>query len=237
MLKRLGLILMLMLCQSYLFAQTTFFQPFSLGAGYGITVAKAGEQTLTSSNAVELNLAYQFTPFYSITLEGQIGQLTGGDALHDTYSKQFVNNYNAVILHADLQLGELINYDQSPFLNVVKDFYFGTGLGILSNKISSIQTVSRDTNYKATFTYLPSSTNIIVPIRLGYEFKIFNGYNEPQYRFDINYTFNTAFSAGLDGYSNPYSSSIKYYNYISVSFKFGFGHVKQYRKAVYPAYF
>ena len=226
-----------MLCNALVYAQTVFYQPFSIGAGYGITIAKAGEETLTSSNAVNLNLAYQFTPFFSLNLEGQFGTLTSGDALHDTYAKQFVNNYNAIILHADLQLGELIDYSQSRFLNGVKNFYMGTGLGLIANKIGSIQTLSRDTNFKAVFGYLPSSSNILIPLRVGYEFKIFNRYDEPQYRFDLNYNFNTAFGTGLDGYINPYSSTPKYYNYLSASFKFSFGSSRAYRKPVYPNYF
>jgi hypothetical protein len=219
-------------------AQNSFFHPFSIGDGYGVTVANAGEQTLTSSNATNINLNYNFTPFASLGIELQVGQLTGGNAQMDTFGKQFVNDYNSIVLHTDLQLGELIDYSQSVFLNGLKNLYAGVGVGIIKNKISKISLLNpADSLTPLTFT--PSSTNFLVPLRVGYEFKIYNKYDEPQFRFDINYSFNTAFGKGLDGYTSIYSKAagVKFYNYFSVGFKYGFGSVKPYRKQVYYQYF
>lgn len=212
-------------------AQTTsYFQPFSVGAGYGITIAFAGEQTLTSSNAYNLNANCHFTPFISLSAEVQLGLLTGGDAIHDSFAKQFINDYKAFFLHGDVQLGEFIDYSHSGFLNGIKNIYAGIGAGILSNKISYIQTVNPiDT---IPLTYAATSSNFVVPLRVGYEFKLFNQHDEPQFRFDIAYSFNTAFGQGLDGYTYARGSSVKFYNYISATLKFGFGGIRSYRKTV-----
>jgi hypothetical protein len=213
-------------------AQNTWYQPISVGVGYGVTIARAGEQTQTSSNATNFNLNYQFTPFVSIGFDAQFGTLSGGDAEHDTYGKQFLNNYKSFILHADVQAGEFIDYSHNAFLNKLKNVYAGIGIGMLSNKISNITTLNPVDS--STLTYTPGSSNLLIPLRIGYEFKLFNQHDEPQFRFDINYSFNTAFGAGLDGYTSVYTKSyIKFYNYISVGFKYCFGPLKAYRKQIY----
>jgi hypothetical protein len=204
-----------------------------VGVGYGVTSAMAGEKTVTASNALNVNFNYHFTPFASVTLEGQFGKLTGGDATRDAYAKQFINNYKAVMLHADLQAGELIDYSQSPALNALKNFYLGIGAGVLMNTIDSIQTVDPDPTATRSLLYAIESANFVVPLRVGYEFKVFNRYNEPQFRVDIAYTFNTVFGQGLDGYINPYSkASLKFYNYVSLGVKYSFGSTRSYRKDV-----
>lgn len=230
----LKLILLLLVSSSTANAQTGYYQPFSVGVGYGATIAFAGEQTLTSSNSTEFNLNYQFTPFVAVSIEGQYGNLSGGNATEDTFGKQFLNNYTAVILHADLQLGELMDYSHSRFLNGLKNIYGGIGVGMLSNKIASINTVNPATP-GTPLTYIAKSSNILIPLRVGYEFKIFSRYDEPQFRFDINYSLNTAFGNGLDGYTNKFSKAypIKFYNYLSVGVKYSFGPVRPYRKLIY----
>ncbi|EHQ28202.1 hypothetical protein Mucpa_4111 [Mucilaginibacter paludis DSM 18603] len=218
------------------YAQTSFYHPFSIGAGYGVTVAYAGEETLTSSNAFNFNINYHITPFTAVSMEGQVGQLSGGDAMNDTFSKQYLNSYNALLLHADVQLGELMDFSNSQFLNGLKNVYFGTGIGILYNKITDINLIG--INNSITYsTYYVKSSNLLIPLRMGYEFKIFNRRDEPQVRFDINYSFNTAFGEGLDGYYNPAGASVKFYSYFSLGLKYGFGNPHAYRKAVYYSAF
>jgi hypothetical protein len=226
------LILLLMVAGMAANAQEGRYQPYSIGVGYGSTIAKAGEQTLTSANAVDVSFNYHFTPFTSVSLEGQFGQLTGGNAQTDIYAKQFINNYKAFILHTDIQLGEFIDYSHNPFLNGLKNVYGGIGAGILSNNIGNNIVFNQATPE----SYIIQSTNVLIPLRVGYEFKIFNHYDEPQFRFDVNYSFNTAFGKGLDGYSN-YTTSVKFYNYLSLGLKYSFGPVAVYRKLVYYSNF
>lgn len=213
-------------------AQTGYYQPFSFGAGYGVTIAVAGEQTLTSANATELNFTYNFTPFVSASVAGQFGQLASGDLTKDTYGKQFINDYKAVYLHLDLQAGEFIDYEHSQFNNVLKNLHLGIGLGIMANDVTSINLFNPADS--STLTYTKNSMDFVIPLRVGYEFKIFNRYDEPKLKLDINYSFNTAFGPGLDGYTSIYShSSINFYNYFSVGLKYSFGTIRSYRKQIY----
>jgi len=154
-----------------------------------------------------------------------------GGLLTDYDARRFSNSFTALIFHADLQAGELIDYDHSDFLNGIKNFYLGTGIGILNNDITYIQTiVPVGTSNLTTYPYLKTSTNVLVPLRFGYEFKIFNGYQEPRYRIEAGYSFNTAFGKGLDGYTSL--SSVKFYSYLSIGFKIGFGDSYIYRKPI-----
>jgi hypothetical protein len=217
-------------------AQNSYFRPFSFGVGYGVTVASAGEETLTSANAAEVNFSYHFTPFVSLSLTGQFGQLTGGDLTTDTYGKQFINDYTAVFVHFDLQAGEFIDYERSPFLNGLKNVHVGTGLGYLANNITSINLLNPVDG--SALTYIKDSPNFVIPLRVGYEFKIFNRYDEPQLRLDLNYSFNTAFGTGLDGYTSIYSHTfVNFYNYFSVGLKYSFGPARAYRKQIYYSNF
>ncbi len=226
--KKYSLILIFVITCLAANAQSCFdYHQFSIGAGYGITKYGAG-QASSGSMAFNLNANYYITPFSTLTLETQIGKLIGGGTLANGAIRQFSNNYYTAIVHADLQAGELIDYARNSFLNGLKNAYIGTGLGLLLNN-STVKSIN-DTAYNS---YTVNSKNLLIPIRVGYDFKIFNGYNEPQFRLDIAYSFNTAFGKGIDGAYNPYSrSSIKFYNYFSLGLKFGLGSVKRYRKAI-----
>lgn len=232
------LLLLLLMAGRSANAQTAYYKPIGLGVGYGVTVAVAGEETLTSSNAFNASLSYYFTPFTSVSLEGQAGYLTSGDALHDQYAKQFINDFVSGMVHVDVQAGEFFDYSRNQFLNGLKNIYAGIGIGFIANRITDIQTVDPSPESTAPFTYLPTSTNFLLPLRVGYEFKIFDRHDEPNVRFDINYSFNTAFGAGLDGYTSVYTKSyIKFYNYVSVGIKFNVGSSRPYRKQIYYSSF
>jgi hypothetical protein len=229
--KRFTLVILLVFIQVIAHAQNGFnFQPFSIGVGTGVTTAYGNTATTVSKYAFNLNFNYTPSPFFSLSLEGQSGALAGG-LVTDFYARRFSNTYTALLFHADLQAGEIINYEHSDFLNGIKNVYVGTGIGILNNNITYIQTiVPVGTSNLTTYPYLKNSTNVLVPLRLGYEFKIFDGYQNPRYRIDAGYSFNTAFGKGLDGYTTL--SSIKFYSYLSIGVKIGFGDEYIYRKPI-----
>jgi hypothetical protein len=204
---------------------TTKYFSTSIGAGYGVTVASAGEQTITASSAGNVNVNYNFSPFTSMSVETQFGKLTGGNAVNDDSFKQFTNQYFALILHADLQVGEIIDHDESGFVNALRNFYVGTGAGFVANNIVSLnKNVSG-----ATSNYKLSSINFTVPFRGGYEFKVYDKTGVPHLKFDISYEYVTAFGQGLDGYIDASRASVpKFYNYISAGIKIGFGKARSY---------
>jgi hypothetical protein len=184
---------------------------------------------------------YNLTPYVPIGLEVQFGDLSGGSIVTDISKRQYDNNYKAVILHGDYALGEMIDYEGNFFLDVVKDFYMGTGVGVISNNMAFIQrtnlipsTVFPVGTY--TFPGKNSSLNLIVPVRFGYEYKIYNAYGEPFIGLNIGYTHNLTWGEGLDGYTDPpkgfKNNSQDQYRQIVVGIKINFGSAIPYTKQI-----
>jgi len=214
-------------------AQNGFdYHQFSLGTGVGATLAYGNTDTKVTKSAYNFNINYNATPFLTYTLETQFGQLAGGSP-YDYYQRQFTNTYFAIMAHADLQLGELIDYEHNEAANTLKNIYVGTGIGVMTNAITYIQLSippGLSSNGSNIYPFLPASVNVVVPLRAGYEFKLFNYYDMPRYRIDFGYSFNTALGKGLDGYTSL--SAIKFYSYFSLTFKIGLGNTTNYRKPI-----
>jgi hypothetical protein len=193
-----------------------------------------------------INFIYNYSPYIPITAELQFGKLSGGGLIPslDPYGRQYTNHYEGLILHGDFQLGEVIDYSESDILNILKNFYFGTGMGIIFNS----NTVQRTNvyygenglpNYGPPTYVFPgsnSSINLTVPFRFGYEFKIYNDYEEPYMAIDLGYVHNMVFGEGLDGYDDPSSkfknNATNQYRQIVVGVKFSFGNVTSYNKLI-----
>jgi len=231
--KRFTLLVLFIVANATARAQNGFdYHQFSIGTGFGATVAYGNTDTKVIKSAMNFNINYNATPFLTYTLETQIGQLAGGSP-YDYYQRQFTNTYFAMTAHADLQLGEVIDYEHDEISNGLKNIYVGTGIGFMANAITYIQTtipLGLAGNGSSIYPFLPASVNVIVPLRTGYEFKLFNGYDQPRYRLDLGYSFNTAFGRGLDGYTTL--SVIKFYSYFSATIKIGLGSTTIYRKPI-----
>jgi hypothetical protein len=193
-----------------------------------------------------VSFTYNYSPYIPITAELQFGTLSGGGLTPalDRYGRQYTNHFEGLILHGDFQLGEVIDYSESYFNNVLKGLYFGSGGGIIFNSNTVQRTNVYDgTNGKPYFgpsTYVfpgsNSSVNLTVPLRFGYEFKIFNEYEEPFMTVNIGYVHSLVFGEGLDGYDDPSSkfknNATNQYRQIVVGVKFNFGNVTSYTKVI-----
>lgn len=183
---------------------------------------------------------YNLTPYVPLGLEVQFGNLSGGSIVTDISRRQYDNHYMAVIAHGDLALGEIIDYDGNFFLKFAKDLYIGTGFGMMNNKMAFIQRTNLIPNgYPVggyTFPGQNSSVNFIVPLRFGYEFKIYNTYGEPFIGLNIGYIHNITLGEGLDGYSDPSTgfknNSPDQYRQIIVGIKINFGDAVPYTKQI-----
>jgi len=198
-----------------------------------------------------LNFTYNYSPYIPVTAEIQFGHLSGGGLTPktDKYGRQYTNNYEGLIVHADFQLGEVIDYSQSDLLNILKNFYFGSGGGIIFNG----NTVQRTNIYygeklpdgeiapnNGPSTYIfpgsNSSINLTVPLRFGYEFKLYNDFEEPYMAIDIGYIHNLVFGEGLDGYDDPSNvfknNATNQYAQIVIGVKFNFGNVTSFNKLI-----
>jgi hypothetical protein len=208
------------------------------GVGGGAFYERGYTNITQQNNYVgfNLNAIYNYNPYLPVEAEIQVGQLSGGGSAPnlDPFGRQYHNHYEALVFHADFELGGGIDYSDSWFLNIVKDFYLGTGFGLISNSNKVQRTSIYDPSY--VFPGHDHSIDPVIPIRVGYEFRIYNNYDEPGMAIVIGYVHNIAFGEGLDGYDDPESkfrnNALDQYRQVTIMFKYYFGRVVSYNKQI-----
>ncbi|WP_144913352.1 hypothetical protein [Mucilaginibacter frigoritolerans] len=212
--------------------------------GWGADVSyERGYTNITKQNShvgANLNLVYNYNPYLPITAELQFGQLSGGGLTTnlDPFGRKYTNNFKALIVHADVQLGAAIDYDGSWVLNALKNFYAGTGFGIVinSNKVQRTNVIAANGPLSYVFPGRDNSISPAIPLRFGYEFKIYDDYNQPSFAIDLGYVHSFVYGEGLDGYNDPGSKfkndSSDQYRQITIGFKYYFGNTVSYIKQI-----
>jgi hypothetical protein len=237
------------------------YAQFGVGAGVSYNRAFTDVPYQKYYPAFQFNLTYNHTPYTSFTFEYQIGKLSGGyqDFLNssnlstdvattgyllavDKYQRSYLNNYKSFLVYADVQLGEFTDFGyDSWFLNAAKSIYIGGGVGLINNNIDSlnINRISPVGAFNPGETYYyggeNQSQNFMVPLRVGYQFKIFNNYDEPSLLINIGYQMNYVFGYGVDGYADPklVTKTFEKYGGVQIGVKYNFGKVISYRKAIH----
>ncbi len=180
--------------------------------------------------AVNFNFTYNVTPYTNFVFEAQMGKLRGGDSVNTASGRYFNNDFYAFTFRGQIQFGEFLDYSRSPFMNAAKNFYVSTGIGMIRNHITQI---SRFSNTIPS-VYTPgedASHEPFIPLRIGYEFKIYNQYMQPSVKIDLGYEANFVFGDEVDGFAAGSHSDI--YTQISVGVKFAIGsNVVSYRKQI-----
>jgi hypothetical protein len=179
---------------------------------------------------LNLSIVYNHKPNLSWVAELQAGELSGGGLkpYEDISGRAYSNRYLAFNFHADFRLegmlntnGPLFNKNGRSLLNFIKNFYIGTGAGIISNNVNA----QRYSIYVPTYRFGGSdhSVNPTIALRIGHELKIYDAVNDVRYAIDIGYTHNIVFGSGLDGYNDPNSrfqhSTIGQYRQIIIGVK------------------
>ncbi|MDB4922139.1 hypothetical protein [Mucilaginibacter sp.] len=216
------------------------YYQFGIGAGASYERGYTNVPRQNNSIGFNANLTYNYNPYLPIELEIQKGKLSGGGLTvdKDRFGRKFTNNFIALYLHADVQLGSFIDYGNGWFLNVVKNFYVGSGIGLVRNNNTVQRTNVILANGPLTYVFPGSdqSTNYAIPLRFGYEFKIFDSYDQPGWAIDIGYVHNLVFGEGLDGYDDPTSkfknNATNQYRQFTIGFKYFFGTTVSYNKLV-----
>ncbi|PWS28008.1 hypothetical protein DHW03_10635 [Pedobacter yonginense] len=221
-------------------AQSNYFKlsyGFGVGPNRSYTDVYKGTIGYTAYGVFDFHVS----PFATVGLEGQYGKIQGGNINTDPHNRQFANKYTSVTVNGKLMLGEIINYDRSEFLYSIRGLYAGLGVGIINNKMSYIVRYKPNTEagypplgYK--FAGEDKSMNIVVPISVGYNYYIYDGYGYVRYVINFNAQANYTFGEGLDGYNDPDTKFKNYqpdqYNVYSIGFKYFFGNIKSYRKTL-----
>jgi hypothetical protein len=200
------------------------YAQYDIGLAGSYNSVTSDAQTAKSTITPALTFSYNQTPFINYILEIQAGKLEGGDSTKDALGRQFVNNFAAFYFRAQLQMGEIIDYAQSPAANAFKNFYVSSGIGYLINHMTNIHQAS------LTMPVVYNSTEIVIPLRVGYEFKIFNDYGEPRFRIDIAYQKNFVLGDELDGFVVNKNNDA--YSQITIGLKYSLGSWASYRKQI-----
>lgn len=227
-------ILTLLVCCSTLIARAQIgfdFSHYEIGFAAGFNQVYGDAQTQTTTPTFHLNLTYDPTPYVNIVFEAQMGRLAGGDSLATSTGRQFTGDLTAFILRAQLQMGEIVDYSHSPFNNAIKNFYVSAGLGFA---VSHITSINRYSIKPVAGIYTPGVLNSqepFIPVRLGYEFKVYNKYQQPAFKIDLGYEYNVVLSDNLDGFASGSHFDIYSQFIIGVKFAFG-GDIVSYRKQI-----
>jgi hypothetical protein len=203
---------------------------YDVGVSVGFNQFYGDVVTSKSTKGVNFNFSYNQTPFLNYIFEAQFGKLAGGDANNDPLGRQFATDYQYYTFRIQLQGGEVLDYSRDGLANALKNLYVGTGLGIIYSKISSINRYS--VQFPGYYTPgLDKANQVFLPIRIGYEFKIFNQYQRPDIKIDIGYQYNKVFGDELDGFKAGHLNDG--FGQFTIGAKFSLGEVTSYRKQIH----
>jgi hypothetical protein len=226
-------LLTLLTCCTSLFSKAQIgydYGRYDIGVSLGFNQFYGDVVTSKGTKGVNFNFNYNQSPFLNYIFEAQFGKLAGGDALNDPSGRQFATDYQYYAFRIQLQAGEVIDYSRDGLANALKNLYVGTGLGIIYSKISSINRYS----VQLPGYYTPGvdkANELFLPIRIGYEFKIFNEYQRPDIKIDIGYQYNMVFGDELDGFKSGHLNDA--YSQFTIGVKFSLGEVTSYRKQIH----
>lgn len=200
-------------------AQTNFYK-FSIGAGLGTAVAFADLKDHTFAFTGYGNLDYLITPYVSIGLEGQKGELAGGNITSDENNRQFINSYVTGSANVKVALGEFLTsyHLRNDFLYQLRGLYTGVGFGYIKNKISNVRYYG-DNFYPGK----DSSIESLIPINLGINFYFPNHWGHTRLVLNLNLQHNFVIGEGLDGYTSLSSQHNDMYTFASAGLKYHFG--------------
>jgi hypothetical protein len=239
-LKRIFLLFILILSVAIAKAQGDYnFMP--QGVGLDASTIRGFTNVAKQNNTLSASVFYTYypSPYFPVTFEIQRGRLWGGSPVTDEYRRWYVNNYWAFLLHADLQLGQVVDYEDNDFMNVMKNVYFGIGGGFVKDNVQNQRfNVLADGYTPGTYRFpgVDNSTDPDVNFRLGYEFKFYNDYDEPSFRIHIEYVHHVVFGEGLDGYDDPitkfHNNFPDQYRQITIGIVHNFGTIRAFTKRI-----
>jgi len=205
------------------------YKQYDVGFAAGINTVYGDAETFTKTPSIHFNLGYNVSPFINYVFEFQAGQLKGGDSLRTLSGRQFTNAFTSVMFRAQVQAGELIDYSDNPLANAVKNFYLSTGIGFVVNHLTDVNRYS----ILVPGFYTPGDNNsneILIPARIGYEFKLYNSYGQPSVKIDVGFQYNFIMGDGLDGYTA--GNNKDGYSQLTLGVKFAVGDVISFRKRI-----
>lgn len=230
--KRVSLLTLLLAITLSAAAQSNFYK-FSIGGGAGITQSFTEVQKHDFGLAGYGTIDYLLTPFISIGLEGQKGQVNSGDYRTDPKNRQSVNSYTAISVNGKIALGEFVDYRHGGLSRTLRGLYIGSGMGIIKNSVSAIRW-TKDEPDAAPQPGDNASSEVYFPMNLGINFYFADREDFYRYVLNFNYQANVTLGEGLDGYDDTRttfkSGKPDIYTLFSVGVKYNFGKMGLSRK-------
>lgn len=228
-----SLLLILFVCGTSFMAKAQLgynFAQYEVGTAIGLDKVYGDAETVTTTQSIHFNFTYNPTPFTNFVFEAQLGKLRGGDSVQTKSGRYFNNDFSAFIFRGQLQLGEIMDYSRSPFKNALKNLYVSAGIGLVRNHITQVSRTSE--KVPGYFTDgEDKSREPFLPLRIGYEFKLFNRYSQPSAKIDLAYGYNYVFGDNLDGFTAGTKKDA--YSQITLGVKFAIGSADiSYRKQI-----
>ncbi|WP_029286884.1 DUF6089 family protein [Pedobacter sp. R20-19] len=203
---------------------TTPFRTWSIGVNAGALtpLSPLGGKNDFSNNKTSfgygLYIKKQFTPYFSLRLDGVRGKLKGDNT--EAYDSGVTNNSTVKAFDTQLEYSgslnavvNMFNIDMFKKENALQ-LYVSAGAGLAGYK-PTITTASGTSLYAGDKTI----SELIIPVGLGAKFKISDAVN-----FDLGWTINFVDGDNLDGY---YRGSNDKYNYAYAGLEFALGSGKQ----------
>jgi hypothetical protein len=234
LIPRITILTLIVCCASFVAkAQLGYdYAQYDIGVAAGFDQVSGDAQTKTTTQSIHFNLTFNVTPYTNFVFEAQLGRLEGGDSLTTSTGRQFTNDFSAFTFRGQLQMGEIFDYSHSQFKNGLKNLYISTGIGYISNHITAISRYSIKT--PGVFTGgLNNSMEPFIPFRIGYEFKIYNQYDQPSFKVDLGYEYNLVLGDNLDGFETGSHFDVYTQFVVGVKFAIGGGVISYRKKIVY----
>ena len=204
-------------------AQSNFYK-ISVGGGAGLTRSYTDLEEHNFGEALYGTADFFFTPFLSLGLEAQKGNVKGGQSNMEPSGMRFKNNYLSATVNGKVFLGEFIKYQHSTFLEQIKGLYLGSGVGLIHNRLVNLKRNNRD---EPNRVYKYSSTDAVIPLNVGLNYYLPNKKGFYRYVVNVNYQSNITLGEGLDGYD---PATIRFengnpdiYTYLTLGVKYNIG--------------
>jgi hypothetical protein len=207
------------------------YSQYDLGTSVAFNSFFGDVQTPVSTKSINFNFDYNQTPFVNYIFEFQAGKLMGGNSATDLLGRQFTADYTYYAFRIQVQGGEVIDYSQSQLMNALKNLYVGAGVGMIYSNISPNNINRYSTLLPGYYTPgLDKANELFLPARIGYELKLFNRNQRPDFKIDVGYQMNFVFGDELDGFkAGTHNDS---FGQFTIGLKISVGGVTSYRKQI-----
>lgn len=205
-------------------AYAQFSRPISVGAGAGGSIGFTDMKSSQFRFAFYGEMDYLLSPFISVGIRGEKGELVGSNR-----ENKFENKYYSANLNGKIRLGKFMNLpdnysyyalEASTFDRILSNFYIGAGAGLMKNRIGT----------KITGEFLKdlvdmggkiaddrSGIHFVIPLSVGLDLPFGRTLYGPKWGVNINYQHTLSMNDNFDGVVNGNNDQ---YGFVSLGVKY-----------------